>query len=166
MLSHAQSLALSRGSPTPSPSNSMSGWIADMADAVDAHEAAQAPPVSKASGLPSMPPVSIHDTPTEPASTPRVMEVPVQHGAQELQLPTLEHGPREEPERFATRYLLNDGTMTQEAHDALLRKAAQAFNNRDVTREIEDAVQREKEALSILTASGKKLFLRNFLHLR
>ena len=36
--------------------------------------------------------------------------------------------------------------MTQEAHDALLRKAAQAFNNQAMQREIEDAVQREKEA--------------------
>ena len=35
-----------------------------MADAVDAHEAAQAPPASKASGPPSMPAVSIEDTPT------------------------------------------------------------------------------------------------------
>ena len=124
----------------------MSGWVADMANAVDAHEAAPAPPMSKASGPPSMPAVSINDTPTEPATTPRVSEVPVQRWAQELQLPTLEHGPREEPERFATRYILNDGTMTQEAHDALLRKAAQAFNNRDMDREIEAAIQREKEA--------------------
>ena len=124
MLSHVQSLALSRGSPTPSPSKSMSGWIEAMADAIDAHEAAQAPPRSKASGPPSMPAVSIDATPTEPATTPRVSEGPVQRWAQELQLPTLEHGPREEPERFATRYILDDGTMTQEAHDALLRKAA------------------------------------------
>ena len=72
----------------------MSGWMADMADAVDAHEAAQAPPRSKASGPPSMPAVSIDDTPTEPATTPRVSEVPVQRWVQELQLPTLEHGPK------------------------------------------------------------------------
>ena len=117
-----------------------------MADAVDAHEAAQAPPRSKASGPPSVPAVSIDDTPTEPATTPRVSEVPVQRWAHELQLPTLEYGPREEPERFASRYILHDGTMTQEAHDALLRKAAQAFNNQDMDREIEAAIQREKEA--------------------
>ena len=61
-----------------------------MADAVDAHEAAQAPPRSKASGPPSMPAVSIDDTPTEPATTPRVSEVPVQRWVHELQLPTLE----------------------------------------------------------------------------
>ena len=52
----------------------------------------------------------------------------------------------EEPERFASRYPLNDGRWTQAEYDAMLRKAAQAFNNRDMDREIEDAVQREKEA--------------------
>ena len=93
-----------------------------------------------------MPAVSIEDTPTEPATSPRVTEVPVQRWAQELQLPTLEHGPREEPERFATRYILNDGTMTQETYDALLRKAAQTFNNQDMERELDDAMAREYEA--------------------
>ena len=99
----------------------MSGWIADMADAVDAHEVAQAPTTSKASSPPSLPAVSIDDTPTEPATSPRMMEVPV-----------------------------NDGRWTQAEYAALVRKAAQAFNNRDIDRlrqwEIEDAVQREKEA--------------------
>ena len=38
-----------------------------MADAVDAHEAALAPPTSKATGPPSMAAVSIDETPTEPA---------------------------------------------------------------------------------------------------
>ena len=68
-----------------------------MADAVDAHEAAPAPPMSKASVPSSMPPVSIDDTPTEPATSPRMMEVPV-----------------------------NDGRWTQAECDALVRKAAQA----------------------------------------
>ena len=92
-----------------------------MADAVDAREAAPAPPMSKASAPPSMPQVSIEYTPTEPATSPRMMEVPV-----------------------------NDGRWTQADFDALVRKAAQAFNNKDIDRlrqwEIEDAVQREKEA--------------------
>ena len=79
----------------------MSGWIADMADAVDAHEAAQAPPMSKASGPPSMPAVYIEDTPT--GTSPRVTEVPVQRWAQELQVHTLENGPGEEPERFSNK---------------------------------------------------------------
>ena len=76
MLSHVQSPALSRGSPTPSPSKSMSGWIEAMADAVDAHEAAQAPPTSKAASPPSMPAVSIDETPTEPATSPRLRPCP------------------------------------------------------------------------------------------
>ena len=124
----------------------MSGWISDMADAFDAHEAAQAPPVSKASVPANRPPVSIEDTPTEPATSPRAMEVPVQRWVQELQLPTIEHGPREEPERFVSRYIPNDGSLTRQAYDALLRRAAQTFNNQDMEREIEDAVQREQEA--------------------
>ena len=73
-------------------------------------------PTSKASGHLSMPAMSIDDTLTEPATSPRVMEVPVLRWAPELQLPTLEQGPREEPERFATRYILNDGTMRRMMH--------------------------------------------------
>ena len=117
-----------------------------MADAVDAHEAAPAPPVSKASVPSSMPPVSMEDTPTEPATSPRTMEVPVQRWVEELRLPTSECGPREEPERFVTRWMVNDGRWTAEEFDALLRKARQEFNNRDMERDIEDAIQREKEA--------------------
>ena len=51
----------------------MSGWMADMAEALDVPEAAQAPPQSKA----SMPSVCQDDAPTEPATSPRAMEVPV-----------------------------------------------------------------------------------------
>ena len=116
-----------------------------MADAVHAHEAAQAPPMSKASGPPSMPAVSIHDTPTEPATSPRMMEVPVPRYVEELRLPTRQIGPQEEPERFVTRWMVNDGRWTTEEFDALLRKARQAFNNQDMDREIEDAVQRETD---------------------
>ena len=68
----------------------MSGWIADMANAVDAHEAAQAPPTSKAAGPPSMPAVSIEETPTEPATSPRMRPVPLY--LEELRLPTREIG--------------------------------------------------------------------------
>ena len=124
----------------------MSGWIAEMADAVDAYEAAPAPPMTKAPSPQSMRTVSIEDTPTEPATSPRMMEVPVQQWVEELRLPTREIGPREEPERFVSRYILNDGGLPQEEYDALQRKAAQAFNNRDMSRELEEAVQREKEA--------------------
>ena len=117
-----------------------------MADAVDAHESAPAPLMSKAPSPQSVPPVSIEDTPTEPAASPRVMEVPVQRWVEELRLPTREIGPREEPEQFVTRWMVNDGRWTAEEFDALLCKARQAVNNDDMEREIEDAVQREKEA--------------------
>ena len=54
----------------------MSGWMADMADLVDAAEAAApAPPLTKAPSPESMRTVSIDDTPTEPATSPRVIEV-------------------------------------------------------------------------------------------
>ena len=92
-----------------------------MADAVDAHEAAQAPPTCKAAGPPSMPAVSIDETPTEPATSPRVMEVPI-----------------------------NDGRWTQAEYAALIRRAAQASNDRDIDQlrrwELEDAMRREHEA--------------------
>ena len=124
----------------------MSGWIAEMAHAVDAYDAAPAPPKTKAPSLQSMRPVSIEDTPTEPVTSPRTMEVPIRTWVEELRLPTRETGPREGLERFASRVILNDGRWTEAEHQALLRKAAQAFNNRDMNRELEDAVQREKEA--------------------
>ena len=81
--------------------NSMSGWMADMADLVDAAEAAApACPLPEAPAPESTRTVSIDDAPTEPATSPRVMEAPVQQWVEELQLPTREIGPREEPERF------------------------------------------------------------------
>ena len=55
----------------------MSGWMADVADLVDAAEAAApAPPLTKAPCPGSMRTVSIDDTPTEPATSPRAIEVP------------------------------------------------------------------------------------------
>ena len=128
-------------------SSSMSGWMADMADLVDAAEAAApAPPLTKAPPPESMRTVSIDDAPTEPATSPRLMEVPVQLWVDELQLPTREIGPREEPERFVSKFILNYGRWTQEEHEALLRKAAQSINNRDWNRERREAELREKEA--------------------
>ena len=43
-------------------------------------------------------------------------------------------------EKFVTRWLVNDGSYTDEEFDALLRKARQAFNNYDMELETEDAV--------------------------
>ena len=87
--------------PQSPPQSSMSAWMAEMADVVDAAQTGgQAPPVSKAA--PQRQPVasfSIDDTPTEPATSPQ-------------QLPTREIGPQEEPERYPTRCIVNDGQWT------------------------------------------------------
>ena len=64
----------------------------------------------------------------------------------ELQLPSLEYGPRPEPERFATRFVLNDGTLPQEEYEELARKAAQAFNNCDMEKQRQRAQNAEHEA--------------------
>ena len=117
--------------------------MADLVDAADA--AAPAPPLTTAPPPASMRTVSIDDTPTEPATSPRVTEVPVQRWPEELQLPTGMTGPREEPEKFPTRFVINGCGWTQEEHEGMLRKAAQAWNNRDWNRERGEAELREKE---------------------
>ena len=114
-----------------------------MVDAID--DAAQAPPRSKA----SVPVVYQDEVPTEPATTPRsqIHDAPGSTRlVEELQLPSLEYGPRPEPERFATRYILNDGSMPQEEYEELMRKAAQSFNNRDMERERRRAEAAEYQA--------------------
>ena len=78
----------------------MADWMSQMANAVDEHEAATA--------------AQQEEVPTEPATSPRsqIHEVPVRrHYFEELQLPSMEYGPRPEPERFASRYIFDDGTM-------------------------------------------------------
>ena len=95
-----------------------------MADAVDAHEAAQAPPTSKATGPPSMPAVSIDETPTEPATSPRTRPVPFYVE----ELPTSYDGRlvhRRNRKGLSAKWMVNDGGYTDEEFDALLRKARQ-----------------------------------------
>ena len=107
----------------------MSGpWMGEMADLVDAAQTgAQAPPVSKAAPpQPTIAPSSIDDTPTEPATSPRMIDPLMRKWPVELQLPTEEIGPREEPEIYPCRFIVTDGTMTEEEHEAVLRKAVQA----------------------------------------
>ena len=97
----------------------------------------------------SVPVVYQDEVPTEPATSPRsqIHEAPGSTRlVEELQLPSLEYGPRPEPERFATRYILNDGSMPQEAYEELMRKAAQSFNNRDMERERRRAEAAEYQA--------------------
>ena len=89
------------------------------------------------------------EVPTEPATTPRShpQDAPGSpRWVEELQLPSLEYGPRPEPERFAIRFVLNDGSLPQEEYEELARKAAQAFNNRDMERERQQAEAAEHEA--------------------
>ena len=124
----------------------MSAWMADMADLVDAAEAAApAPPLTKAQPTESMRAVSIDDTPTEPATSPGVTEVPLQRWPEELQLPTGMIGPREDPEQYPTRFIVNDCGWTPDEHEEMLRKAAQAWNYHDWNRERREAELREKE---------------------
>ena len=112
-----------------------------MADAVEAHEAAPAPPQSKA----SMPGVCQDDAPTEPATSPRVIEVPVQQYVEELRLPTREYGPHEEPERYVTRWI-NKQDYSPEEWEEYFRKHRQAWSNHDMERERREAAAAEHEA--------------------
>ena len=81
--------------------------LEDVATAA-AFQAAQigdhAPPVSKAAPQqPTGGPSSINDTPTEPATSPRQVDPQMREWPVELQLPTGEIGPREEPEVYPIR---------------------------------------------------------------
>ena len=73
-----------------------------------------------------------------PVSGPTVVE--------ELQLPSLEYGPRPEPEKFAIKYILSGGGLPQSEYEELQRKALQAFNARDLERERQRAAAAEHEA--------------------
>ena len=86
-----------------------------MADVVDAAQTeVQAPPVFKAAPLqPKIAPSSIDDKPTEPATSPRMIDPRVEEWSIELQLPTREIGPREEPERYPTRFIVNRSVDTR-----------------------------------------------------
>ena len=113
----------------------MADWMGQMADAVEEAEAANVIPQE--------------EVPTEPAITPRsqLHDAPGStRTIEELQLPSLECGPRPEPERFANRYILNDGSLPQQEYERLARKASQAFNNRDMERERRQAEAAAHEA--------------------
>ena len=95
--------------------------LADVEDAATeaAFQAAQAgdqvpPSVTKAQPLviqePPAFPIPVDDTPTEPATSPRHADPGVRAWPVDLQLPTREYGPHPEPERYATRFVMNDGT--------------------------------------------------------
>ena len=120
--------------------------MADLVDAADdaavqvAHAGDQAPPVMKAQSPvtqePTAVPRSIDETLTEPATTPRQIDSEAREWPVEVQLPTLEYGPRPEPEVYPCRYVMNNGQRTEKEHAAHLHKAGQATNlyiwNREV----------------------------------
>ena len=105
-------------------------------------------------------PSSIDDTLTEPATsprmTPRMIDSEVQAWPVELQLPTREIGPREEPERYPTRCIVNDGQWTPEEHEEVLRKAAQAGNNQAWNREAREEAERHNQEFKRSMAEWKK----------
>ena len=129
-----------------------------MADVVDAAQTgAQAPPVSKAAPPQStVAPYSIDDTPTEPATSPRTVDPQVQEWAVELQLPTSETGPREEPERYPTRFIVNDGQWTPEGHEEQLYKDAQAGNYKTWNREAREEAERHNQEFQRGVAEWKR----------
>ena len=89
----------------------MADWMSQMANAVDEAEAANALPPD--------------EVPTEPATTPRSQSHDAPRSTrvvEELQLPSLEYGPRPEPERFATRFILNDVSMPLEREKGNVQK--------------------------------------------
>ena len=98
-----------------------------MADLVEAADDAAAQVAKTGDQTPAVP-RPIDETPTEPATTPRQIDPEVREWPVELQLPTLEYGPRPEPEVYPCRHVMNDGQWTPEEHEAHLYKAGQAHN--------------------------------------
>ena len=121
--------------------------MAELADLVDnAQTRAQAPPMSKTPlPQPTVAPSSIDDTPTEPATSPRIIDPHSREWPLELQLPTREIGPREELERYPTKFIVNDGQWTPEGHEEELRKASQAGNFYAWNREAREEAERHNQ---------------------
>ena len=74
-----------------------------------------------------------------------MLDSQVREWPMELQLPTREIGPREEPERYPTRFIVNYGQWTPEEHEEELRKASQTWNQYEWDRQAREAALREKE---------------------
>ena len=124
-----------------------SGWNGKMADlgrSSDRSMRLQCPRAARPQ--PTVVPSSIDDTPTEPATSPRMIDPQVQRmasGASSFQHKVrLVHA--EEPEKYPTRFIVNDGQWTPEEHEEELRKAAQAGKLYAWNREArEEAVRQE-----------------------
>ena len=103
-------------------------WMAELAKVEDAateaaFNAAQSgdqvpPPMAKAPPQvvqePAAAPIQVDDTPMEPAISPRQVDPEARGWPVQLQLPSREYGPHPEPERYATRFIMNDGQWTPE----------------------------------------------------
>ena len=128
-------------------------WMQQLAEVEDAATAAefqagdQAPsPVAKAPPPvvqePPAAPIPVDDAPTEPATSPRQIDPEAREWPVQLQLPSREYGPQEEPERYATRFVVNDGQWTPEEHEVQLRQAPQATNTHLWNREARESAER------------------------
>ena len=144
--------------PTLLSSSSMSGWMAEMAGVVDAaSEKAPAPPMTKAAHPQSMMPSSIEDTPTEPATSPRMLDSQVREWPVELQLPRGEIGPREEPERFATRFILNDGRWTQQSmKNCCTKQRRDAITEIGIEKFVKQPFGRKKSTIAVWKNGKRK----------
>ena len=106
----------------------------------------RAPPITKAPPPaiqePPTVPISVDDTPMEPATSPRRVDPQIQEWPVELQLATRKYGPRPEPEVYPCRYVMNDGQWTEAEHAAHLHKAAQATHDYAWNREARAEAER------------------------
>ena len=82
---------------------------------------------------------------------PQVREWPL-----ELQLPTREIGPREEPERHPTRFIVNDGQWTPAEHEEELHKASQAWHPHAWNREAREEAERHNQEFNRSMADWKR----------
>ena len=130
-----QELADVEGAPTEAAFNA-----AQAGDQVPPPLTKAQPPVIQE---PPAVPIPVDDAPTEPATSPRHADPAAREWPVDLQLPTREYGPHQEQERYATRFIVNDGQWTQEEHEQVLCKAVQGINvhywNREAREEAERA---------------------------
>ena len=88
-------------------------------------------------------PIQVDDAPTDPATSPRQVDPEAREWPVQLQpIQGRVCGPQEEPERYPTRFIMNDGQWTPEEHEAQLRQATQATNAHLWSCEAREAAER------------------------
>ena len=87
---------------------------------------------------------SFADTPTERATSPRMMEAPVREWPVELQLPTGQIGPQEEPERFASRYIVTAHGLQQNMKNCCVKQHRDAVTMIGIERVVKQNYGRKK----------------------